>query len=208
MSEKEGGEVRVVSGEVIPRERYDVQLPPNTPAGIPFLAQAKYWAARRALESYTKALAAQTAAYRELEARERARQGFERSLVQSEHLDDLRRIEELKIVEELAALVEASAVREFRTRALKAQTEAEAIKAERHLEAIKNPPAPEPKDERSAAELAGSDIAQMRRDAEALKKTLIECYGGEDKLTEEDRELLAQVEVAIRNKIIERLENL
>lgn len=199
---------RTVTGEVLPPERRDVQLPPNTPAGIPFLAQAKYWAARRALESYTKALGAQAAAYRELEARERARQGFERSLVQSEHLDDLRRIEELKIVDELASLVEASEVREFRTRALKALTEAEAIEAERRLEAVKNPPEPEPKDERSAAERAGIDIAKMRKDAEALKKALIECYGGEDKLTEEDRDLLSQVDVAIRNKVVERLENL
>lgn len=207
MPEKET-EMRTVTGEVLPPERRDVQLPPNTPAGIPFLAQAKYWAARRALESYTKALGAQAAAYRELEARERARQGFERSLVQSEHLDDLRRIEELKIVEELASLVEASGIREFRTRSLKAQTEAEAIEAERRLETVKNPPAPEPKDERSAAERAGIDIAKMRKDAEALKNALIECYGGEDKLTEEDRDLLAQVDVAIRNKIVERLENL
>ncbi|MDO8575982.1 MAG: hypothetical protein Q7R90_01565 [bacterium] len=199
---------RTVTGEVLPPERRDVQLPPNTPAGIPFLAQAKYWAARRALESYTKALGAQAAAYRELEARERARQGFERSLVQSEHLDDLRRIEELKIVDELASLVESSEVREYRTRALKAQTEAEAIEAERRLDAVKNPPAPEPKNERSAAERAGIDIAQMRTDAEALKKTLIECYGGEDKLTAEDRDLLGQVDVAIRNKIVGRLENL
>ena len=207
MAEKEE-KLKVVSGEVLHRERSDVQLPPNTPAGIPFLAQAKYWAARRALESYTKALGAQTAALRELEARERARQGFERSLVQSEHLDDLRRIEELKIVEELGSLVEASEVHEFRTRALKALTEAEAIEAERRLEAIKNPPAPEPKDERSATERAGSDIVRIRSDAEALKKTLIECYGGEDTLSEEDRGLLAQVDVATRNKIVERLENL
>lgn len=207
MPEKET-EMRTVTGEVLPPERRDVQLPPNTPAGIPFLAQAKYWAARRALESYTKALGAQAAAYRELEARERARQGFERSLVQSEHLGDLRRIEELKIVEELASLVEASEVREFRTRALKALTEAEAIDAERRLEAVKNPPAPEHKNERSAAERAGIDIAEMRKDAEALKKILIDCYGGEDKLNEEDRDLLAQVDVAIRNKIVERLENL
>jgi hypothetical protein len=199
---------RTVTGEVLPPERRDVQLPPNTPAGIPFLAQAKYWAARRALESYTKALAAQTAAFRELEARERARMGFERSLVQSEHLGDLRRIEELKIVEELASLVEASEVREFRIRALKAQTEAEAIEAERRLKAVKNPPVQEPKSDRSVAERAGIDIAQMRTDAEALKKTLIECYGGEDKLTQEDRDLLTQVDVAIRHKIVERLENL
>ena len=48
----------------------------------------------------------------------------------------------------------------------------------------------------------------MRKDSEALKKALIECYGGEDKLTEEDRGLLAQVDVATRNRIVERLENL
>lgn len=197
----EENEPKTVTGEVIPAERRDVQLPPNTPAGIPFLAQAKYWAARRALESYNKALAAQTSAYQQLEARERARLGFERSLVQAEHLGDLRRIEELKIVEELG-------VREFRVRALKAQAEAEAIEAERRLEAVKNPIVPEPKNERSAAERAGIDIVQMRTDAEALKKTLIECYGDEDKLTQEDRDLLSQVDVAIRNKIVERLENL
>ena len=207
MPEKES-ETRTVTGEVLPAERRDVQLPPNTPAGIPFLAQAKYWAARRALESYTKALGAQSAAYRELEARERARQGFERSLVQSEHLDDLRRIEELKIVEELGTLIEASEVREFRTRALKAQTEAEAIEAERHLDAVKNPPAPQPKDDRSATERVGIAMAQFRTHTEALKKTIIECYGGEDKLTEEDRDLLAQVDVAFRNKILDRLEDL
>lgn len=205
---EEQSEARVVTGEVIPAERRDVQLPPNTPAGIPFLAQAKYWAARRALESYTKALAAQTGALQGLEARERALHGYERSLVQSEHLDDLRRIEELKIVEELASLVEASELRGFRTRALKAQAEVEAMEAERRLESVKNPPVPEAKNERSAAERAGNDIVHMRTDAEALKKTLIECYGGEDRLTEEDRDLLSQVDVAIRNKIVERLENL
>src|ERR1017187_7422453 len=105
MAEKES-ETKPVTGEVLPPERVSRQLPhPNAPAGIPILVQAKYWAARRKLESYTKAIAAQTAAYQGLEARERARLGFERSLVQAEHLDDLRRIEELKIVEELASLV-------------------------------------------------------------------------------------------------------
>ncbi|TAL00090.1 MAG: hypothetical protein EPO08_14765 [Rhodospirillaceae bacterium] len=207
MAEEES-ESKPTAVEVLPPERRDVQLPPNTPAGIPFLAQAKYWAARRALESYTKALAAQTAAFRELEARERARVGFERSLVQTEHLDDLRRIEELKIVEELASLVEAGEVRGFRTRALKAQAEAEAIEAERRLEAVKNPPAPEAKDARSAAERAGADIVQIRKDAEELKRTLIDCYGGEDKLSEEDRDTIQQLEVAIRNKIVDRLETL
>ncbi len=207
MAEKKN-EARPVTGEVIPRERRDVQLPPNTPAGIPFLAQAKYWAARRALESYTKALAAQTGAFRALEARESARLDFERSLVRVEHLDDLRRIEELKIIEELSSLVESREVREFRTRALKAQTEADAIEAERRLEAIKNPQAPESKSERSAAEQAGIDIVQLRTDAEKLKKTIIECYGGEDKVTEEDRNFLSQVDVAIRNKMVDRLENL
>lgn len=204
----EENEPRTVTGEVIPAERRDVQLPPNTPAGIPFLAQAKYWATRRALESYNKALAAQTAAFQQLEARERARVGFERSLVQAERLGDLRRIEELKITEELASLIVANEVRENRTRAIKAQTEKDAIEAERQLEAIKNPAAPQPKDDRSAAERVGADIVRMRTDAEALKKTLIECYGGEDKLTDEDRDLLSQVDVAIRNKIVERLENL
>ena len=153
-------------------------------------------------------IAAQTAAYQALDARERARLAFELSLVQAERLGDLRRIEELKIIEELASLVEASEVRGYRTRALKALTEADAIEAERRLEAIKNPPAPEPKDERSEAERTGSDIVQMRTEAEKLKKTLIDCYGGEDKLTEADRDLLEQVDVAFRNKIVGRLENL
>ena len=207
MSEQEN-EPRVVSGELVARERRDVQLPPNTPAGIPILAQAKYWAARRALESYTKALTAHTEAFTALEARERARQRFEVSLVQTEHLDDLRRIEELKVVEELASLVEASEMRDFRTRTLRAQAEAEAIEAERRLEAVKNPPTPEPKDERSKTERAGIDVTQMRIDAAALKKTFIESCGGEDKMTQEDRDILDQIDVAVRNKMAERLENL
>lgn len=215
----EENETKPMVGEILPPERRGHQLPqPNTPVGIPVLVQAKYWAARRKLESYTKAIAAQAAAYQALEERNRARIGFEESLVRIEHLDDLRRIEELKIVAEelkilkevasLADLVEGSAVDQNRTRALKAQTQGEAIEAERRLEAIKNPPAPVSKDERSAVQRTGTDIVQIRRDMEELKKTIIECYGGEDKLTEEDQDLLQQVEVATRNKIIERLENL
>jgi hypothetical protein len=194
--------------QILPPERREVQLPPNTPAGIPFLAQAKYWAARRALESYTKALASQTAAYRELEARERAKVGFERSLVQSEHLDDIRRIEELKIIEELASLVEAGEVREFRTRATRAQAEGDAIASEQRLEGIKNPSAAEIRPERSAPEQAALDITQIRADAAALRKALIDSYGGEDKLSDEDRGILEQLDVAIRNKVVERLENI
>ena len=199
--------MRTVSGEVLPAERRDVQLPPNTPAGIPFLAQAKYWAARRALESYTRALAAQTAALRELEARERALQGFERALVQSEHLPDLRRIEELKIINELSALIEDSEVRAFQTRSRKAQAEAEAIDAERRLKAMKDRSMAEPESQPSAAEQARIKITQLRADAEAIKKSLVDCYGGdEDKLTQDDRDLLTQVDVALRNKILELLE--
>lgn len=207
MDEKDS-KPRVVTGEVVPRERVSQQLPhPNAPAGIPVIVQAKYWAARRKLESYTKALVAQTAAFRALGDRERARQDFEVTLIRTEHLDDLRRIEELKIIDELAALVEASEVRGFRTRTVKAHTEAEAIEAERRLEAIKKPAASEQKNERSAAQQAGFDITQMRKDAEELKKTLIEICGGEDKLTQEDHDLLEQVDVAIRNKVVDRLEN-
>jgi len=202
-------EAKPMKGEVLPPERQKGNLPrPDTPAGIPFVVQAQYWAARRKLEAYTKALAAQTAAFHELEARERARVNFERALVQSEHLDDLRQIEELKIVEELASLVEASEVRDLRTRGLKAQMEAEAIEAERRLEKLKTQRTTEAGPKRSAAEQAALDIAQIRKDADALRKTLIECYGGEDKMTEEDKELLQQLDVAIRNKISERLENL
>ena len=206
---QEDDEARPVKGEILAPQRAKGQVMPlNTPPGIPLIVQAKYWAARRKLEWYTKALAAETGMYQALAARERAMQNLERTLVQSEHLDDLRRIEELKIVEELATLMEASEVREFRTRALKAQVEAEAIEAERRLDAVKNRPTSEPKGERGAVEQAGFDIVQIRKDAEALRKTLVECYGGEDKLTDEDRALLAQLDLAIRNKVAERLENL
>jgi hypothetical protein len=203
------GDARPVAGEVIPAERRDVQLPPNRPAGISLLVQAKYWAARRELESYTKALAAQTAALRELKAREDARLDFARSLVRAEHLGDIRRIEELKVVDELAELIDRSEVRELNRRTLRAQAEAEAIDAERRLQALKNPPAaPESKSGRSAIQQASDDIAKMRKDGEALKKTFIESCGGEDNMTQEDRDFLSQIEVGTRNKMGDRLENL
>ena len=48
----------------------------------------------------------------------------------------------------------------------------------------------------------------MRIEAAALKKTFIESCGGEDKMTQEDRDILDQIDVAVRNKMAERLENL
>jgi len=208
MADKEN-EPRPMAGEVLPPERKDGRLlRPTTPPGIPFIVQAQYWAARRKLEAYTKTLAAQTAAVRELDAREQATLSLERSLVQMEHLDDLRRTEELKIVDELAALVAASEVREFRTRAVKAQFEAEAIEAERRLAEIKKPPASEPENKRSPGEQAGLDIVRMRKEADELKKTIIECYGGEDKMSDDDRALIDNVEVGLRNRIAERIGDL
>ena len=67
---------------------------------------------------------------------------------------------------------------------------------------------PEPKNEQSPAERAAIDIAKIRKDAEALKKALVESYGDDDKLTQDDRDLLSQVDVATSNKIVDRLENL
>lgn len=57
-------------------------------------------------------------------------------------------------------------------------------------------------------EQVGADIVQLRKDGEALKKILLEMYGSEDKFSEQDRNLLDQIEVAILNKIAEKLENL
>jgi hypothetical protein len=199
-------ETKPVRGEVLPPTRAQNSLPRlSAPPGIPVVVQAQYWAARRKLEAYTKTVAAQTATFQALEARERARVSFERALVQAENLEDIRLIEELKIVEELASLVAGSEVREFRTRALKAQAEAEAISAERRLEALKK--------SSSAAGDGGksgvaADIARMRKEAVDLKKAIIECYGGEEAMSEEDRNLLEEVDVQLRNKIVERLENL
>jgi hypothetical protein len=200
-----------VVGTILPPERRDIESAPALPGGVPLFMRAKYWAARRQIKSFTKLVAAQGEAYRALDARERARMNFALTLVQAEHLDDLRLIEELKIAEELASLVDAGEVRDFQRRAAKARAEAEAIRAERDLEELIHPKsdeAPPPPPERSPAEQAGIDITKMRKDAAVLKKTLVDCYGGEDNLTEEDRDLLGTLEVALRNKIVERLEDL
>jgi hypothetical protein len=199
---------RVLRGEILPRERSDVQLPPNTPIGIPFLARAKYWAFRRALESYADAVRAQEQAFRALAAREQAREEYELILVRAEKIDVLREAERLKVDNELALVKEEAQLRALRHRTATARLEVEAIVAEQRLEELQNKRIVEAKADLRPTEQAKVDMEKIHKDMAEMKRWFNEFRGGENSLTDEDRDFLVQIDLKMNHMLQERLENL
>ena len=96
---------------------------------------------------------------------------------------------------------------------MKAQGEAEALRAEHDLEMLKSTlknsaPAPQHQKPRSAGQQARDDFMQLREYFDEIKKAFIECCGGENKMSQQDYELLEDIDLSLRNKIRERIEGL
>lgn len=207
MSDANGRQLRPIRGEVITPTRTEVNLPAYQSSGISLFRRARYHTARKELEAYTEAVRAQTSAIYALTAREEARIRHERALSRLERLDDIRRIEGLKVDIELDELENEVERRLLRYRKLKADFETDAILAEQRLANAMGGSREPTKHEVRSQERSADQIRRIKSEGESLKKAFIEACGGESKLSEEDRDVLAQADLAVRHRIIELMEN-
>jgi hypothetical protein len=222
---------KIHQGEVLPpqepRSPGLPSLPPGTPLGIPLLARAKYEAHARAFRAYTEFRLAQRehveveasllgAMQGLLAAEERLAKAFQRQ----RHLDEILLADEATLLAELDGIFEGLAEAQIdrqddkATKALKkrierANLEAEALEAEARVERIKNPPPqPHPDATLSRAQRAAQAIARAKEDSAELRAALIKAAGGEDRLTDDDRQHLETLALSLENQIREIMEGL
>lgn len=206
-----------LTGEVLPPARPETHLPIEPPlAGIPLFNRMRYRAVRRELEEYLTVLQTRNAVLKEITETARIGEEYKRRLVRTERLDDLRRIEALKIDAEMDEALE-NAMRQHRDaqanalahRARMANLEADAIEAERRLTELKNPPRkPEPPPPQDPSERMATEIARLREQERTLIASLLANYESEEDVSDEDRELIADIKLATRNRIASLVEDI
>lgn len=215
---KDEHRAKPLTGEVLGPKRDEMHLPIERPLnGIPLFNRIHYRSVRRELEEYRGVLAAKNAVLREHLETQRIGEDFNRALLRTERLDDLRQIEGLKIDSELDAAMRLLIAQnrnaqadDIAHRARMARLEREAIEAEQDLEALKNPPPPPPPPppKPDEAERIRSEIAKIRRQEKDLIAALVAEVGSEADLPEEDQELIRDVRLQTRDRIARLIEDL
>jgi len=198
--------------DILPPIAREAEMPLDQPLqGISLLNRAKYWRARKELDAYLSALKARNAAMEEIIRGEGLKDTYHtKTLTRVERLEDLRRIEELKIDDELCKWQDAAEVREIEKldrEVRKIRLKTELAHAKRDLESAETPPQ-KPESNLSRGEQVANEIKRINADFAQIRASLIEAAGGEEKLDEEGRNALEQVEIARRNAISDLLESL
>jgi seryl-tRNA synthetase len=205
-----------VSGELIHTQPRDAQLHIDPPlSGIPLFNRMRYRSMRKELDEYFSVLDRKEAIIRKLASIAEANEGFATGLVRLERLDDLRQATNHKIDEELNRAAEG-AVQSYRDAAANAvahrirmaNLEAEALAAEKQLDALRNPPAPPaPAAQVSPAERMASEVRKLREQEQHL---IVAIAGDGDEATWSDdvRELVSDIRLATRNHLANLVDGL
>jgi hypothetical protein len=184
--------------------------------GISIINRARYWVVSKELKAYTEALRLRNEAMEEVLRGENLKVDYHgRVLTRVRRLSELRRIEERKIDIEMDRL-EAEAERladereELRVKKLDRQLREMALRiqiasATRDLAHAENPPPEQP--EVPWGKRTADEIARIHVDFEEIRAAIVAAAGGEDRLSERDKEVLEQAEIARRNSVSELLES-
>lgn len=134
---------------------------------------------------------------------ERLRQEYQAALIRSENLPMLRAAEEAKIFSEVQRIFDDEADRQRDRTIRNVRAEAELIRAQRDLDALKNPPNAQPEGSRSQRHVAA--IKRIREERDEMIAIIAENRTDEQ-LTEEDRQLINDIRLAADNEVKNMLE--
>lgn len=195
---------RAIRGQVLPPLREDLQLPPS-PFDIPLLARMRYRSEQRQLQAYMSLVAAKNALLGVLQRQRELLEAREMSIVRIENLDKLRDIERLKIDNELALVLKDAELEGLQKSVEIEELHVRLAMAKRRRAEIENP-TPLPEKQSVAKRLEGA-LGNLREIDDVFKQQrvdLIQAVGGEDNLSEHERQELEGLEV-LRRTYVEKL---
>jgi hypothetical protein len=190
-----------LSGEVLPPLKpVPPQVPLVAPFGVGAFTIASNWSQRRQIESYTRLAEAKNQFLRLYN--EQCNLLIARGIAQ-EHLQNLPLIletERLKLRNQVARERMEAGISQLRMSVEIENLRAQLAEAKQRRQRIENPEAPPtPPPEKSDAEKLAEGFAHLNEiDAvmRAQRASFVASRGGEDKLSDEDRDLLDKLEVA------------
>ena len=184
----------VVHGEVLPPEtRTGLRMPDGTPLGLGFLGAMRFDAIRRVLDSYERALRG-AVAVRDAEAEHN--NALARRAVSHEqlmNLDTIRAVERKRILAEAAHLDEEANINKLRRTVERLELEEKVIEREGRLQRAKakrdcGAPEDQAGDDFTAFMSDLKRMPEMVKAVQEAKAQIIREAGGEDKLSEAQRQ--------------------
>lgn len=134
---------------------------------------------------------------------ERLRQEYQAAFIRSEHLPLLRAAEEEKVLAEVQKIFDDESDRQLERKVRRTHAEAELIRAERDLDALKNPRSPKADESRGKQRIAA--IKRLREERDEMI-AIIQEGRTEDQLSEEDRQIIQDIRLAADHQIKSLLE--
>jgi hypothetical protein len=208
-------ETKCATGEVMPNTSHSVPMVAGTHdlSGPAIFVKWRHEAAKKKMDAFAGylqaakgAVDAQAALDKAIDDAFEARQS---ALQRWRNMDDLLAIQDLDIKEELADRKRRMAYKEMQYREEMAEIEYKMIVAERRVEKLRmKKEAPIENDTRTPGERAMERVKALKKQYQVMTTDYIASCGGEDKLTEDDRDTLQRVELVLRDRINRELEEL
>lgn len=192
---------RALEGQVLPPLREDLALPP-APLNIPLLARMKYRSEERQLEAYARLVEAKNALLDVLQRQRELLEAREISIVRIENLDKLREIERLKIDNRLTLLLKDAELEGLRKGVEIEELHVRLAEAKRRRAEIESPAPPAEKP--TMGKRLATALENLREVDDVFKRQraeLIEAAGGEDNLTNDERQELERLEILRRTQV-------
>ena len=211
---------RVIRGEIIPAAPRSVSLAPEIShlpqgmLGMGLFARARYASEQKQFEAYTRLVDAKNALIQALTSQQGLITAFALEANRARYLPELKEIGRLDIQGTLAAIHRQAALdeRRFENEKMRLENEQDRLLFERDRlrkarDDFNNPPAPPPSVASKKSSLAddfenvGKEIEAIEQAYARMRADIIERAGGEQHLSDDDRERLNRWEL-LRNKLL------
>lgn len=190
-------------GTVLPPER-DAHHDANRPMVVSMFNRVRNQVLQKELASLTSKAQTWNQFVSALRDGERLKHEYMAALVRSQNLDQLRLAEEAKVLAEVKQIFDEEEDRQKDRELRSIVRETQLIRAQRDLDALKNPP--KAKEEGSRSQRRIAKIKQIRKDRDEMIAIIMENRT-EEQLTDEDKQLINDIRLAADNEIKNMLED-
>jgi uncharacterized protein YfcZ (UPF0381/DUF406 family) len=190
-------------GEILAPERGGVVRDSDRSMVVSVFSRVRNQVIQKELASYLDKARTWNEIVAALRDGERLRQEYQAALVRSEHLPLLRAAEEAKVLSEVQRIFDEEADRQKERQLHNKRLDAELIRAQRELDALTKTPDAAPKESR------GKRRAKRIKDIRDEREEMIAAFTGgkaEAELTDEERDIVANIRLASDNEIKRFLE--
>ena len=201
-------------GEIMPPQEHSAPAVASGHdlSGPALFVKWRHEAAKKKIEAFTSYLKAHTGAVNaRAELDQALNNAFEdraRALQRWKNLDDELEIQNLEVKGRLLDMQQQAALKEAAHRENLAVLKARALMAERRLEKLEKKEDSHPDSSGTPEERAMARVKAFRKQKLVMIADFIEECGGEDKLTEDDRETIRKAELALHDRINREFEAL